>query len=393
MKNHNKRADTPYGPLEYFPQDDPIGRALGAYGIWAGPELRLLNALLCPGGVVVDVGANIGTHTLAFARRVGPTGHVVAYEPQPCLLDVLRRNLEANEIVHVEVMGAALGGETGEAIFDEVDYNAHVNIGGVSMSRATEGTVGRRVRMETLDARDLAVCHLIKIDAERMGAEVLMGAARTIARTRPIVFVECDTVTEAAGILGAMDTHGYTTFVVRTAAFDALNPRGNPENFFGFAHESALLFLPEPDATNAPTDLPGVALIPCATLDEVAAALLATPRFGERGMSDKDPAVLRAVAEATGRMEAALAEAQSRAVRLEEEIREIEAEHRDDSARLRFRIASLEWQLAQGEGWWSIPMGSVASLQERIRALETSTSWRITAPIRSARRLLSALRR
>jgi FkbM family methyltransferase len=359
-------AYTAHGEIEYFIHDDPIGYSVKNYGGWASAEIRLLDTFIGEGDIVVDVGANIGTHTLAFARRVGQNGKVFAYEPQKKVSEILERNLTSNGILNAEVIEAALGREPGEVAFDEPSYGGHTNIGAVCMRAPTTQTHSNLVRMETIDGRELAACRLLKIDAEGMGAAVIAGAVRTIERARPVVFVECDTVAEAAAILHAMPYDGYELFVVRTAAFDDQNDRRNLHNIFGVAQETALLFLPEPGAMAIPIDLYGVILIRCRTLDDVAEALGTTPRYGDRTNYDRDAAALRNALE------------------------DIEAQHRNDTARLSFRIASLEWQLNQVQ---SIDTPSIAVLEERIRAMEASTSWRITAPVRALKLLLNGRRR
>src|ERR1039457_4555745 len=71
-----------HGVMAYHPKDSHVGRSLDLYGEWAESELELLGVLLQPGQVAVDVGANIGTHAVFFAERVGATGTVIAFEPQ-----------------------------------------------------------------------------------------------------------------------------------------------------------------------------------------------------------------------------------------------------------------------------------------------------------------------
>ena len=70
-----------------------IGSFLFIYGEWAEPEVELLSRLVRPGDVVVDVGAHIGTETVPLAKRVGSSGHVIAFEPQKHLFHLLRANV------------------------------------------------------------------------------------------------------------------------------------------------------------------------------------------------------------------------------------------------------------------------------------------------------------
>src|SRR4051794_30035790 len=85
------------GSMLAFRADDVIGRSLRLYGEWSEHELSYLRPFARAGTMVVDVGANIGTHTLAFAGWV-KTGSVIAIEPQRTVASVLEVNCLLNGI-------------------------------------------------------------------------------------------------------------------------------------------------------------------------------------------------------------------------------------------------------------------------------------------------------
>ena len=87
--------------------DQHIGRSLDLYGEWAESELELLGLFIKPGDLVVDVGANIGTHTVFFAQRAGATGQVYALEPQRIVFQSLCANLALNGLLNVRAFHAA----------------------------------------------------------------------------------------------------------------------------------------------------------------------------------------------------------------------------------------------------------------------------------------------
>src|SRR5262245_48257434 len=78
-----------HGPM-LFPRGDMfIGRSLELYGEWSEGEVTLFSNLVVAGDNVVEAGANIGTHTLALSRLVGPQGKVWALEPQQLVFQML----------------------------------------------------------------------------------------------------------------------------------------------------------------------------------------------------------------------------------------------------------------------------------------------------------------
>lgn len=87
----------------------PIGRALLFYGEHGENELRLMKEFICEGSTVFDVGAHQGTHTLAFARFVGPSGNVVSFEPQRTMYQIAAGTIALNELYNVRLFNFALG--------------------------------------------------------------------------------------------------------------------------------------------------------------------------------------------------------------------------------------------------------------------------------------------
>ena len=83
------------------PRDRVITPSMLAYGTWEPVETSLLLDNLRPGDTVIDVGANVGYYTLLAARKVGPRGKVVAFEPDPESFSFLKRNVKANGFTNV----------------------------------------------------------------------------------------------------------------------------------------------------------------------------------------------------------------------------------------------------------------------------------------------------
>ena len=86
-------------------RDRLIAKKLALYGEYEPFLLETLVSLADPGSVAVDIGANVGLHTLSIARRVGTEGKVLAFEPDPDNFRILERNLAANNVANVEPLG------------------------------------------------------------------------------------------------------------------------------------------------------------------------------------------------------------------------------------------------------------------------------------------------
>ncbi len=69
-------------PLVSFAHEAFISEALNGQGEWESLQTEYLQQLVGPGDVVLDVGAHIGSHSVALARAVSPGGAVHALEPQ-----------------------------------------------------------------------------------------------------------------------------------------------------------------------------------------------------------------------------------------------------------------------------------------------------------------------
>ncbi|MEA2157505.1 MAG: hypothetical protein QOE11_3645 [Solirubrobacteraceae bacterium] len=154
----------------------------------AEPEMQqFLRANALPGGVVLDLGANVGFFSLVSAALVGPQGRVVAYEPFPLNGAALRRNIELNGLTTVEVVQAAVAGRAGTAEFSvglsDQDGSLVGRSGAGSISVAT---VAVDDEMRRLGLRPT----LIKIDVEGAEADAITGMTQTLEQARPIVICE-----------------------------------------------------------------------------------------------------------------------------------------------------------------------------------------------------------
>jgi len=149
-----------------------------------------------PGATVLEGGPYIGFLTINAARAVGEHGRVVAVEPNPETVAALRANVTRNRFDRrVEVIEAALGAEPGRASF-------HLTEGGDTSSLHAPPHPSRVVDVDVVRGDDLPIeeLHVVKLDLEGNEVAALEGLRNVIARTRPVLFCECNgEMLEAAG--------------------------------------------------------------------------------------------------------------------------------------------------------------------------------------------------
>jgi FkbM family methyltransferase len=198
-------------------------------------EVNLLLALLQlrrmhfgDGVVALDCGANIGVHTLEWARAMTGWGTVTAFEAQERIFYALAGNIALNNCLNASARHAAVGGECGVLRIPQPDYLLPSSFGSLELRpTGTTEFIGQAidysdsamspVSMLTIDSLDLPRVDLIKIDVEGMEDEVLAGAAGTLARAKPILLVELIKSDQAA-ITGRLSAAGYRLFKIELNA-------------------------------------------------------------------------------------------------------------------------------------------------------------------------------
>lgn len=161
-------------------------------GRFAHHELNALEQLLFPqlepGGVCLDIGANIGNHAVNFADHFS---RVLAFEPNSKAIDLLRINAKLRDNITVYPVGLSAKKE-----IIEVSQPAH-NLGGTGAN--AKGTMtDQRVKLPLvpLDTVDLGLdgkpITFVKIDVEGLEAEVIQGGAETLRKHRPVIGMEVD---------------------------------------------------------------------------------------------------------------------------------------------------------------------------------------------------------
>ena len=158
----------------------PIDMVMGTY---EKHTYRLFEELVRQQMVVIDIGAHVGYYTLLAARRVGPTGKVYAFEPEPANHSLLIKNIQLNEYRNIEAIQGAVTDRVGSSkLFLTDSYN-----GTHSTYRRNSDNGSVAVDTTTLDAflesREWPDVGLIKVDVEGAEIDVMKGMAQLVERS------------------------------------------------------------------------------------------------------------------------------------------------------------------------------------------------------------------
>lgn len=193
---------------------------------------------------MIDGGACFGTHSRAFAAKVGSDGKVISFEPSKTNFEILKKNASVVDAANISVFQLALGASEQSAISVEVDP---VNAGAsrIDLVAAGETSGGLTVRVTTLDGLELDRVNFIKLDLEGAELSALRGSIQTLEKHRPIVFTEVNCVEESAGVFQFMKDQGFYCYGVNSIAFNINNFAASTSDMFSGASENGfLLFMP-----------------------------------------------------------------------------------------------------------------------------------------------------
>lgn len=229
------------GPMLYNKNDWPIGESLRRYGEFSWGEVEVFRKLVRPDWLVIDAGANIGTHTVELSRMANV---VLAFEPQRIAFQTLCANVALNHCLNVHAFQAALGREDGMIKVPQRDQNRLNNFGGVPLAGVTDGEAVDLMRIDRLGMRR---CDFIKADVEGMEADLLVGAEQTIAKHRPILYLEADGA-QARDAMKLLMDDDYELYWSLVALFNPENFEGDKYNVYSMAdgdiHSINMLCIP-----------------------------------------------------------------------------------------------------------------------------------------------------
>lgn len=179
------------GRFVYHPSDW-ISRRLFLYDDFEAPEMQFARERAGVGGLVLDVGANVGLYATVCARAVGARGRVIAVEPGPNTFAKLRDTCAWLGLSNVEPVHAAAGPTNGTArlVTKDAGHDVHQHLVDARGDALEDTTQVPMVRLDDLCAQDAGSVVLMKMDVEGHEVGALTGAERILANRRAALIVE-----------------------------------------------------------------------------------------------------------------------------------------------------------------------------------------------------------
>jgi FkbM family methyltransferase len=284
-------ANCRHGRMAFLRNDNIIGRSLRLYGEWAEAEIELAKVFLRPGDKVLDVGANIGTHSIAYGLLVGEYGEVISCEPHPYMFELLSRNTRENSPSQVKLLNTAVGASSGTLWMDLPAQEATLNFGSLKASEPFPGPQPQQERpqearipvaRDCLDNLYQGPVRLLKIDVEGSEIHVLQGASQLLSIHRPIVMAESNTTAYSLPVIQSLQSHDYVVYLHYAPSFRPANFRGEQHNIFGPCGEATLVAIPQEQDREEPVSAAWKAMLtPIRDLDALVAAMLQKIQYRE----------------------------------------------------------------------------------------------------------------
>lgn len=219
------------GDFYYLAHDTHIGKVLNEQGRWENELLSYLEPLIKTNFTIIDGGANIGTHTIFFAKKV-PDGKVMSFELIPDYYDILIKNVNVNNLKNIITYNCGLGSYNYKVDIPKylsemygVDFEG--NFGGLSLHTATDNSFNNceKISVDIISIDNLGVdsLDLLKLDVEGMEEDVLRGAKNTIYKFKPIIVFE------------AFENTRYSVFsLLSEYGYNIIQPTSNQADYVAF---------------------------------------------------------------------------------------------------------------------------------------------------------------
>jgi FkbM family methyltransferase len=189
---HGFTATVPGGGVVLLHYREELGLSTLLGGGFERSELEHASQLARFGTTAIDVGANVGLHTVVLACAVGASGKVLAFEPEPSNLRRLSENVGRNRFTNVEIHPVALADRAGQSTLHLASDGLYHSTGALYEGRVPgrDIPVATHTLDEVWEDAGFPTVSFVKIDTEGTELSVLMGAERLLAAQTPALLIE-----------------------------------------------------------------------------------------------------------------------------------------------------------------------------------------------------------
>ena len=218
----SKLTDTISGKMLIYTDDPTIGRSLDLYGEYCQPEIELLKNLSNKTTWFVDIGANIGTHTIPMSYHVD---RVIAFEPDDANFDLLSKNVAGLCAIRKNVTVTKMAiGDTLQEVNTQFDFGK------------TKIVQGTGIKSAPLDILGLPKVDLVKIDVEGQELKVLVGMRNILITYKPDMLIEMQDETTYNETFDFLKSCNYNAYWFPVSTYSKNNQKNNTDDVFGPTH-------------------------------------------------------------------------------------------------------------------------------------------------------------
>lgn len=268
------KIETRYGDFNVISNDKVVSESLRLYGEWAQNEICILSRFINKNDVVIDVGAFIGSHSVAFAN-IAPEGMVYSFEAREEIFNILVENAE--KFNNIRAFNFGLGSEKTVLSIENKNSDGEQNLGALNLKEISKSDNQEIINIEKIDDFSFDKVDFMKVDVEGMEYEVLLGAKKIIDQFEPVLFLEINDVHHSVDILNWAKDNTYTIYGVNTDAYNPSNFNCNECNVFGNASETGFLLVKDSQLESNKKNLTDLCLIK--TVDDVVLLMLSKQQY------------------------------------------------------------------------------------------------------------------
>jgi len=183
-----------------------VGSQIMRRGYYDMPEINLTKLILIEhrnsfgdGVVAIDCGANIGVHTIEWAKLMTDWGYVYSFEAQEFVYYALCGSIALNNCFNVTAKNEAIGKQNSKIKVPKIDYSVNSSFGSVELHKKDNNEwIGQHINYNdtydvpllTIDSMNLQRIDLLKVDVEGMEEDVFIGAYESLDRCKPTIYFE-----------------------------------------------------------------------------------------------------------------------------------------------------------------------------------------------------------